>query len=132
MAGDTPITIIGNLTDDPELQFTQSGTPVASLRVASTPRVYDRNSGQYVDGEAMFITCNVWREMAENVANSCAKGARVIVTGKLVQRSFDDREGNRRTVYEVNADEVGPSLRFASAQVNRNAPADQQPRRTFG
>lgn len=132
MAGETPITVVGNIANDIELQYTQSGVAVANLRVASTPRVFDRNSGQYVDGEALFLSCNVWRDMAENVANSCAKGMRVIVTGKLIQRSFDDREGNRRTVLEVDVDEIGPALRFATAQVARSAPADQQPRRSFG
>lgn len=136
MAGETPITIVGNIANDIELQYTQSGVAVANLRVASTPRVFDRNSGQYVDGEALFLSCNVWRDMAENVAYSCAKGMRVIVTGKLIQRSFDDREGNRRTVLEVDVDEIGPALRFATAQVVRSAPGEQQPqqqpRRSFG
>lgn len=118
--GDTPITIVGNVVADPELRFTPSGAAVANFRVASTPRVYNRDSGQYEDGEALFLTVNVWRQAAENVAESLSKGMRVIVQGNLKQRSYQTREGEQRTVYEIEADEVGPSLKFASAQVNRN------------
>ena len=119
-AGDTPITIVGNVVADPELRFTPSGAAVANFRVASTPRVYNRDSGQYEDGEALFLTCNVWRQAAENVAETLSKGMRVIVNGRLKQRSYQTREGEQRTVFEVEVDEVGPSLKFASAQVNRN------------
>ena len=118
--GDTPITLVGNVVADPELRFTPSGAAVANFRVASTPRVYNRDSGQYEDGEALFLTCNVWRQAAENVAESLSKGMRVIVNGRLRQRSYQTREGESRTVYEIEVDEVGPSLKFASAQVNRN------------
>lgn len=118
--GDTPITLVGNVVADPELRFTPSGAAVANFRVASTPRVYNRDSGQYEDGEALFLTCNVWRQAAENVAESLSKGMRVIVNGRLKQRSYQTREGENRTVYEIEVDEVGPSLKFASAQVNRN------------
>ncbi|HZK32129.1 MAG TPA: single-stranded DNA-binding protein [Corynebacterium sp.] len=117
--GDTPITLVGNVVADPELRFTPSGAAVANFRVASTPRVYNRESGQYEDGEALFLTCNVWRQAAENVAESLSKGMRVIVNGRLKQRSYQNREGENRTVYEVEVDEVGPSLKFATAQVNR-------------
>lgn len=113
--GDTPITIVGNLVEDPTLRFSGNGTAVASFRVASTPRKYDSQAGGFVDGEPLFLTCSVWREQAENVANSLTKGARVIVTGRLRQRSYEDREGNRRSVFEVDVDDVGPSLRFSTA-----------------
>lgn len=118
--GDTPITIVGNVVADPELRFTPSGAAVANFRVASTPRVFNRDTGQYEDGEALFLTCNVWRQAAENVAESLTKGMRVIVNGRLKQRSYQTKEGENRTVFEVEVDEVGPSLKFASAQVNRN------------
>ena len=118
--GDTPITIVGNVVADPELRFTPSGAAVANFRVASTPRVFNRDSGQYEDGEALFLTCNVWRQAAENVAESLTKGMRVIVNGRLKQRSYQTKEGENRTVFEIEVDEVGPSLKFASAQVNRN------------
>lgn len=118
--GETSITIVGNLVDDPELRYTPSNTAVANFRIASTPRFYNRDTGQWEDGEALFLTCNAWRKMAENIRESFSKGMRVIVTGRLRQRSFDDREGNRRTVFEVEVDEVGPSLRYATAQVSRN------------
>ncbi|SES14586.1 single-stranded DNA-binding protein [Corynebacterium cystitidis] len=118
--GDTPITLVGNLTADPELRFTPSGAAVANFTVASTPRQYNRDSGQWEDGEAMFLDCSVWRQAAENVAESMSKGMRVIVTGRLRQRSFTNRDGEKRTVFEVDVDEVGPSLRWASATVNRN------------
>ena len=120
MAGETVITIIGNLTNDPELRWTQSGAPVADFTVASTPRSFDRQSGEWKDGETLFMRCSVWREMAENVGESLRKGMRVIVTGRLVQRSFETREGERRTVVELQVDEVGPSLRRARAQITRN------------
>lgn len=117
--GDTPITIIGNIVADPELRYTPSGAAVANFRVASTPRRYDSQSGQWVDGEPLFLTCNVWKQAAENVANSLAKGDRVIVNGRLRQRSFDTREGEKRTVFEVEVDEVGPSLKYATASVSK-------------
>jgi single-strand DNA-binding protein len=121
MAGDTIITVVGNLTGDPELRFTANGaTPVANFTVASTPRTFDRNSGEWKDGEALFLRCSVWREAAENVAESLTKGMRVIVQGRLTQRSYDTREGERRTVVELQVDEVGPALRYASAKVTRN------------
>ena len=118
--GDTPITLVGNIVADPELRFTPAGAAVASFRVASTPRVFNKDTGQHEDGEALFLTCNVWRQAAENVAESLAKGMRVIVNGNLKQRSYQTKEGENRTVYEVDVAEVGPSLTFASAQVNRN------------
>lgn len=118
--GETPITIVGNVVADPELRFTPSGAAVANFRVASTPRVYNRDTNQYEDGEALFLTCNVWRQAAENVAESLTKGMRVIVNGRLKQRSYQSKDGEQRTVFEVEVDEVGPSLKFASAQVNRN------------
>jgi single-strand DNA-binding protein len=119
--GDTPITIIGNLVADPELRFTSSGQPVAQFRVASTPRVRDQATNEWKDGESLFLTCSVWRQAAENVAESLQRGMRVIVSGRLKQRSYDTKEGERRTVYEVEVEEVGPSLRNASAKVNRAA-----------
>ncbi len=117
--GDTPITVVGNLVADPELRYTQSSAAVASFRVASTPRRYDAQAGQWVDGEALFLSCNVWRQAAENVANSLHKGDRVVVNGRLRQRSFETREGEKRTVFEVEVDEVGPSLKYATAQVTK-------------
>jgi single-strand DNA-binding protein len=119
--GDTPITIIGNLVADPELRFTSSGQPVAQFRVASTPRTRDQATGEWKDGESLFLTCSVWRQAAENVAESLQRGMRVIVSGRLKQRSYETKEGERRTVYEVEVDDVGPSLRNASAKVNRAA-----------
>jgi single-strand DNA-binding protein len=119
LAGDTTITVVGNLTADPELRFTPSGAAVANFTVASTPRIYDRQSGEWRDGEALFLRCNIWREAAENVAESLTRGARVIVTGRLKQRSFETREGEKRTVVEVEVDEIGPSLRYATAKVNK-------------
>jgi len=118
-AGDTPITIVGNLVADPELRFTSSGQPVATFRVASTPRVRDQASGEWRDGDSLFLTCNVWRQAAENVAESLQRGMRVIVTGRLRQRQYETKEGEKRTVYEVEVDDVGPSLRNASAKVTR-------------
>src|SRR3954471_16494202 len=115
-AGDTQITIVGNLVNDPELRFTPNGQAVATFRVASTPRFRDQQSGEWKDGESLFLTCNVWRQAAENVAESLQRGMRVIVQGRLRQRSYETREGDKRTVYEVEADEVGPSLRNATAK----------------
>lgn len=117
--GDTPITIVGNLVADPELRFTPSGAAVANFRIASTPRTFNRETNQWEDGEALFLTCNVWRQAAENVAESLTKGMRVIVNGRLRQRSYQTREGENRTVFEVEADEVGPSLKYATANVTR-------------
>ena len=119
MAGETVITVIGNLTADPELRWTQSGAAVADFTVASTPRAYDRNAGEWRDGDTLFMRCSVWRETAENVAESLRKGMRVIVQGRLTQRSYDTQQGERRTVVELQVDEVGPSLRRARAQVTR-------------
>ncbi|CRK60659.1 single-stranded DNA-binding protein [Alloactinosynnema sp. L-07] len=119
MAGDTTITVIGNLTADPELRFTPSGAAVASFTVASTPRTFDKASGEWKDGEALFLRCNIWRQAAENVAESLTRGARVIVSGRLKQRSFETREGEKRTVIELEVDEVGPSLKYATAKVNK-------------
>ena len=116
-AGDTQITISGNLVDDPELRFTPSGQPVARFRVASTPRFRDNASGEWKDGDSLFLSCNVWRQAAENVAESLQRGMRVIVSGRLRQRSYETKEGEKRTVYEVEVDDVGPSLRNASAKV---------------
>ena len=116
-AGDTQITIAGNLVDDPELRFTPAGQPVARFRVASTPRFRDNASGEWKDGDSLFLTCNVWRQAAENVAESLQRGMRVIVSGRLRQRSYETKEGEKRTVYEVEVDDVGPSLRNASAKV---------------
>jgi len=119
MAGDTVITIIGNITQDPELRFTPNGAAVANFTVASTPRMYDRNSGEWKDGETLFMRCSVWREAAENVAESLVRGSRVIVSGRLKSRSFETKEGEKRTVMELEVDEVGPSLRYATAKVNK-------------
>ena len=119
MAGDTTITVIGNLTDDPELRFTPSGAAVAKFRVASTPRFMDKASGEWKDGEPLFLSCTVWRQAAENVAESLQRGARVIVSGRLRQRSYETREGEKRTVYELEVDEIGPSLRYATAKVQK-------------
>ena len=117
--GDTPITVVGNLVADPELRFIPSGAAVANFRIASTPRAFNRETNQWEDGEALFLTCNCWRQMAENVAESLTKGMRVIVNGRLKQRSYQTREGENRTVFEVEVDEVGPSLKYASANVTR-------------
>src|ERR687886_2823185 len=119
MAGETVITVVGNLTNDPELRFTPSGQAVASFTVASTPRTLDRQSNEWKDGEALFLRCTVWRQAAENVAETLHKGYRVIVQGRLKQRSFETREGEKRTVVELDVDEVGPSLRYATARVNK-------------
>lgn len=119
MAGDTIITVIGNLTGDPELRFTPSGAAVANFTVANTPRTFDRTKNEFVDGDTLFMRCSIWREAAENVAESLTKGMRVIAQGRLVQRDFDDREGNKRTVVELQVEEIGPSLKYASAKVTR-------------
>ncbi|HEY3468124.1 MAG TPA: single-stranded DNA-binding protein [Amycolatopsis sp.] len=119
MAGDTVITVVGNLTSDPELRFTPSGAAVANFTVASTPRTLDRQSGEWKDGEALFLRCNIWRQAAENVAESLTRGARVVVQGRLKQRSFETKEGEKRTVVELEVDEIGPSLRYATAKVNK-------------
>ncbi|WP_169983623.1 single-stranded DNA-binding protein [Microbispora sp. H10836] len=118
-AGDTQITIVGNLVDDPELRFTPTGQAVARFRIASTPRFLDKQTNEWKDGEGLFLTCNVWRQAAENVAESLQRGMRVIVQGRLRQRSYETKEGEKRTVYEVEVDEVGPSLRNATAKVNK-------------
>jgi single-strand DNA-binding protein len=120
-AGDTQITIVGNLVDDPQLRYTPTGNAVANFRVASTPRFMDRATNEWKDGDSLFLTCNVWRQPAENVAESLQRGMRVIVSGRLRQRSYETKEGEKRTVYEVEVDEVGPSLRNASAKVTRSA-----------
>ncbi|MGE9695937.1 single-stranded DNA-binding protein [Streptomyces sp. CH6] len=133
MAGETVITVVGNLVDDPEVKFTQSGAAVAKFRIASTPRTFDRQTSEWVDGEALFLTCSVWRQAAENVAESLRRGARVIVQGRLKQRSYDDREGVKRTVYELDVDEVGASLRNATAAITKTTGnAQQRPQRTTG
>lgn len=119
MAGETTITLVGNLTGDPELRFTPSGAAVANFTVASTPRTFDRQSNEWKDGDAMFLNCSVWRQAAENVAESLTKGMRVIVQGRLKSRSYETQQGERRTVFEVDVDEVGPSLRYATANVTR-------------
>lgn len=117
MAGDTVITVIGNLTADPELRFTASGAAVAGFTVASTPRTFDRQTNEWKDGEALFLRCSIWRDAAENVAESLTRGSRVIVSGRLKQRSYDTREGEKRTVVELEVDEIGPSLKYATAKV---------------
>jgi single-strand DNA-binding protein len=119
MAGETTITIIGNLVDDPDLRFTPSGAAVANFRIASTPRTFDRQANEWKDGETLFLTCAVWRQAAENVAESLQRGMRVIVSGRLKSRSYETREGEKRTVFEIDVDEVGPSLRSATAKVTR-------------
>ena len=131
MAGDTLITLVGNLTGDPELRFTPSGAAVANFTVASTPRAFDRQSNEWKDGDTMFLNCSIWRQAAENVAETLSKGMRVIVQGRLKSRSYDDREGNKRTVFEVDVEEIGPSLARATAVVTRatggGKPAPRQP-----
>ncbi len=124
MAGDTNITVVGNLTADPELRFTASGAAVANFTVASTPRTFDRASGEWKDGEALFLRCSIWRQAAENVAESLTRGSRVVVTGRLKQRSFETKEGEKRTVIELEVEEIGPSLRYATAKVNRAQRSD--------
>src|ERR687890_826376 len=119
MAGETTITVVGNLTDDPELRFTPSGAAVAKFRIASTPRTFDKASGEWKDGEPLFLACNIWRQAAENVAESLQRGARVVVVGRLRQRSYETQQGEKRTVIELEVDEVGPSLRYATAKVQK-------------
>ena len=119
MAGETPITVVGNLTADPELRFTPSGAAVANFTVASTPRTFDRQSNEWKDGEALFLNCSVWRQAAENAAESLQRGMRVIVSGRLKARSYETREGEKRTVFEIDVDEVGPSLKYATAKVTK-------------
>ena len=119
MAGETPITVVGNLTADPELRFTPSGAAVANFTVASTPRNFDRQTNEWKDGEAMFLNCSVWRQAAENAAESLQRGMRVIVSGRLKARSFETREGEKRTVFEIEVEEVGPSLKYATAKVTK-------------
>jgi single-strand DNA-binding protein len=119
VAGDTVITVVGNLTADPELRFTPSGAAVANFTVASTPRTFDKNTNEWKDGEALFLRCSVWRQAAENVAESLTRGTAVIVQGRLKQRSYETKEGEKRTVYELDVDEVGPSLRWATAKVTK-------------
>ncbi|HEU5449729.1 MAG TPA: single-stranded DNA-binding protein [Acidimicrobiia bacterium] len=119
MAGETPITVVGNLTADPELRFTPSGAAVANFTVASTPRTFDRQSNEWKDGEALFLNCSVWRQAAENAAESLQRGMRVVVQGRLKARSFETREGEKRTVFEIDVDEVGPSLKYATAKVTK-------------
>ena len=119
MAGETIITVVGNLVDDPELRFTPSGAPVANFRIASTPRTFDRQTNEWKDGDALFLSCSIWRQAAENVAESLQKGMRVVVQGRLKQRQYETREGEKRTVVELEVDEIGPSLRYATAKVTR-------------
>jgi single-strand DNA-binding protein len=121
MAGETPITVVGNLTADPELRFTPSGAAVANFTVASTPRTFDRQSNEWRDGEALFLNCSVWRQAAENAAESLTRGMRVIVTGRLKARSYETREGEKRTVFEIDVDEVGPSMKYATAKVTKTS-----------
>ena len=122
MAGETPLCIIGNLTADPELRYTQNGLPVVNFTIASTPRTFDRQANEFKDGEALFMRCSAWRELAEHIAGSLTKGMRVIAQGNLGQKSYQDREGNSRTSIELDIQEIGPSLRYATAQVTRAAP----------
>jgi single-strand DNA-binding protein len=121
MAGETPITVVGNLTADPELRFTPSGAAVANFTVASTPRTFDRQSNEWKDGEALFLNCSVWRQAAENAAESLTRGMRVIVSGRLKARSYETREGEKRTVFEIDVDEVGPSMKYATAKVTKTS-----------
>lgn len=126
MAGETVITVVGNLASDPELRFTTSGAAVANFTVASTPRTLDKASGEWQDGEALFLRCSLWRQAAENAAESLTRGARVLVTGRLVQRSFETKEGEKRNVVELQVDEIGPSLRYATAKVNKVSRSNSQ------
>lgn len=130
MANETQITVVGNLTADPELRFTQSGAPVANFTVASTPRTFDKARNEWVDGEALFLRCSIWREAAEHVAESLTKGMRVIAQGNLTQRSYETREGEKRTVVELQVDEIGPSLRYATARVERASHRTPMPERS--
>lgn len=126
MAGETLITIVGNLVDNPELRYTPNGDAVANFRVASTPRVYDRESAEWSDGETLFLTCTVWRQYAENVAESLSRGNRVIVQGRLKQRSYENNDGEKRTVYEIDVEDVGPALRFNTATLTRGNAAEKE------
>jgi single-strand DNA-binding protein len=126
MAGETIITVVGNLTADPELRYTQNGVAVANFTIASTPRLFDRQSGEWKDGEALFMRASVWREFAEHVASSLTKGARVVATGRLRQRSYETKEGEKRTSIELEVDEIGPSLRYATAQIQRQSSGGQK------
>ncbi|MEO8330242.1 MAG: single-stranded DNA-binding protein [Candidatus Nanopelagicales bacterium] len=119
MAGETIVTVVGNLTDDPELRFTANGAAVANFTVASTPRFFDKQTSEWKDGDALFLRCSIWRQAAENVAESLQRGARVVVQGRLKQRSYETREGEKRTVYELDVEEVGPSLKYATAKVTK-------------
>ena len=130
MANDTTITVIGNLTSDPELSFTPSGSAVANFTVASTPRTFDRQSNEWKDGETLFLRASIWREAAENVAESLTKGMRVIIEGRLKSRSYETKEGEKRTVIELEVDEIGPSLKYANAKVNRTQRNGNQPAAT--
>src|SRR5680860_1029280 len=121
MAGETTITIVGNLVDDPELRFTPSGAAVANFRVASTPRTFDKQTNEWKDGEGLFLSCSVWRQAAENVAESLQRGMRVVISGRLKARTFETREGEKRTVFEIDVDEVGPSLKYATAKVTKTS-----------
>ncbi|MHA7271179.1 single-stranded DNA-binding protein [Arthrobacter sp. HLT1-20] len=132
MAGETTITVIGNLTGDPELRFTPSGSAVANFTIASTPRTFDRQSNEWKDGETLFLRASIWREAAENVAESLTKGTRVIVSGRLKSRTYDTKEGEKRTVMELEVDEIGPSLRYANAKVNRTQRSGGQGGGNFG
>ena len=126
MSGETVITVVGNLTSDPEIRFTPSGAGVANFTIASTPRTFDKNSNEWKNGEALFLRCSIWREAASNVAESLERGMRVIAQGRLKQRSFETREGEKRTVIELEVDEIGPSVRYATAKVNRAERGSQQ------
>lgn len=126
MVGETSITVVGNLTSDPELRYTQAGLAVANFTIASTPKVFDKQSNEYKDGDALFLRASVWREFAEHVAGSLTKGSRVIVTGRLKQRSYETKEGEKRTSFEIEVDEIGPSLRYATAQVTRTTSSRDQ------
>ncbi|MFJ3793817.1 single-stranded DNA-binding protein [Kitasatospora sp. NPDC090091] len=126
MAGETIITLVGNLVDDPELRFTPSGVAVAKFRIASTPKTYDRTTGEWKDGDSLFLPCEVWRQPAENVAETLQRGMRVIVQGRLRQRSYETKDGEKRTVFELDVEEIGPSLRFVSATVTKNPPSGRR------
>lgn len=132
MAGETIITVVGNLTADPELRYTQNGLPVVNFTIASTPRTFDKAAGEYKDGDALFLRASAWRDMAEHIAGSLTKGSRVVATGRLTQRSYQDREGNNRSQIELEVDEIGPSLRYATAQVTRASGRTPEPVTTAG
>jgi single-strand DNA-binding protein len=132
MAGETIVTVVGNLTADPEIRWTQSGLPVANFTIASTPKVFDKTKGEYVDGESLFLRASVWREFAEHVAGSLTKGMRVIATGRLKQRSYETSSGEKRTAIELDIDEIGPSLRYSTAQVTRAATRSDRPAQAGG